>query len=232
MARGYDVTRRSYDLLDPAGRALFLVDDDGRRLAGRRQLPGRPGRAPRFEPGRRRPADRPRAATGSGRRSRSASPGPDDPAELWDDHGREPRPTRPRSVKVVPYLEWVLNQPDADRGHTQYNRLFAEMEYAAGLHAVLAWDKHAKAMGVLASDVAPEGFLTSRVDFIGRARSLWTPRVLETLAFSEPPGHRRPPDLRPDRQPAPAARPSRPAGRRRVRLLIGLVARQGGRRST
>ena len=79
----------------------------------------------------------------------------------------------------------MLNKAGADRGHTQYNRLFAEMEYAAGLHAVLAWDKHAKAMGVLASDIQPEGFLTSRVDFIGRARSLRSPRVLETLAFSD-----------------------------------------------
>ena len=51
---------------------------------------------------------------------------------------------------MVPYLEWVLNRPDADRGHTQYNRLFAEMEYVRGLHAVLAWDKHSKALGLLA----------------------------------------------------------------------------------
>ena len=86
----------------------------------------------------------------------------------------------------MPYLEWVLNRPDADRGHTQYNRLFAEMEYVAELHAVLAWDKHSKALGFLAADVAPEGFLTSRIDFIGRARSLWTPRALETLAFRRP----------------------------------------------
>ena len=50
---------------------------------------------------------------------------------------------------------------------------------------MLAWDKHAKAMGILASDRTPEGFLTSRIDFIGRARSVWKPRVLETLAFSE-----------------------------------------------
>ena len=85
--------------------------------------------------------------------------------------------------RVVPYLEWVLNRPDADRGHTQYNRLFAEMEYVGGLHAVLAWDKHARAMGLLASDRTPQGFLTSRIDFIGRARSVWRPRVLETLDF-------------------------------------------------
>ena len=90
-----------------------------------------------------------------------------------------------RRIKVVPYLEWVLHSPEADRNHTQYNRLFAEIEYASGLHVVLARDKHAKAMGLLASDLTPEGFLSSRIDFIGRARSLWTPRVLETLAFSE-----------------------------------------------
>ena len=53
-------------------------------------------------------------------------------------------------------------------------------------NAVLAVDRHAKVVGVMASDHAPEGFLTSRMDFIGRARSLGTPRVLETLAFSEP----------------------------------------------
>src|SRR5262245_51562771 len=58
------------------------------------------------------------------------------------------------------------------------------MEYVHGLHAVLAWDRHSKAMGLLASDVATEGFLTARVDFIGRVRSLWAPRALETLAFT------------------------------------------------
>ena len=74
------------------------------------------------------------------------------PAIRWSS-GRSPSRTcrrRARSIKVVPYLEWVLNRPEADRGHTQYNRLFAEMEYVGGLHAVLAWDKHAKAMGILA----------------------------------------------------------------------------------
>ena len=112
-------------------------------------------------------------------------PGENDAAELWT-ITVENQANTTRSIKVVPYLEWVLNRPEADRGHTQYNRLFAEMEYAKDLHAVLAFDKHAKIMGVLASDHAPEGFLTSRIDFIGRARSLGMPRGLETLAFAEP----------------------------------------------
>ena len=73
---------------------------------------------------------------------------------------------------------------------------------SSGLHAVLARDKHAKAMGFLASDRAPEGFLTSRLDFIGRARSLWTPRVLETLAFSEARDTRAHPTFDPIGEPA------------------------------
>ena len=114
----------------------------------------------------------------------------------------------------MPYLEWVLNRPEADRGHTQYNRLFAEMEYVGGLHAVLAWDKHAKAMGILASDRTPEGFLTSRIDFIGRARSLWTPagaRDAGVLGAARHPGASDPgPDRQPAHRPDPARRGARP----------------------
>ena len=80
--------------------------------------------------------------------------------------------------------EWLLNRPDADRGHTQYQRLFAEMEYVEPLHAILAWDKHSRAMGFIAADEKPSGFLTARIDFLGRAQSLWSPRALGTLAFS------------------------------------------------
>ena len=107
-----------------------------------------------------------------------------------------------RSLKVVPYLEWVLNRPEADRGHTQYNRLFAEMEYAKDLNAVLASDKHARVMGVLASDRAPEGFLTSRIDFIGRARSLGTAAMPGDAGILRASRHRGAPHVGPDRQPA------------------------------
>ena len=54
-----------------------------------------------------------------------------DPVELWTITVENLSETA-RSIKVVPYLEWVLNRPEADRGHTQYNRLFAEMEYVSG----------------------------------------------------------------------------------------------------
>jgi cyclic beta-1,2-glucan synthetase len=188
VGREYDLSRRSYDLLDPAGRTLFVMD-----------LPGAPERPPfawpvignfplergivsRLE----RDDDVLKVAnTSHGIRTeiQISLPGRDIRAELWR-ITLENLSDRARPIKVVPYLEWVLNRPEVDRGHTQYNRLFAELEYSSELQAVLARDKHARAMGFLASDRAPEGFLTSRIDFIGRARSLWAPRALETLAFS------------------------------------------------
>jgi cyclic beta-1,2-glucan synthetase len=199
--RDYDLSRRSYDLLDPAGRALFLVDT-ARAL----------GPSPRAWPV---IGNFPSELAGMSRFERKGQslliesdrhglrttieislPGAKDSMELWTITVENPAGSA-RSVKVVPYIEWVLNRPEADRGHTQYNRLFAEIEYISGLHAVLAWDKHSKAMGILAADRAPEGFLSSRIDFIGRAGSLWSPRVLETLAFSKPHDTRAHPTLDP-----------------------------------
>jgi len=187
LKSGYDVSRRSYDRLDPAGRTLFLVDTE--------QEPGSPSRAwpvignfpthgaaaPEVE----RRDDTLRVCTTSyGVRTTVdiSLPAEDDPVELWTITLENCSDTA-RELKLVPYLEWVLNNPGVDRGHTQYNRLFAETEYTRRLHAVLAWDKHSKAIGILATDATPEGVLTSRIDFIGRARSLWNARALETLPF-------------------------------------------------
>ena len=222
----YDLSRRSYDLLDPAGRALFLVDApaDARRPARAwpvvGNVPGELAERSQFE-GDCQSLKISNITTEFRTTVDISLPGMSDAAEFWT-ITVENLTDSARSLKVVPYLEWVLNRPEADRSHTQYNRLFAEIEYASGLHAVLGWDRHAKAMGVLASDHAPEGFLSSRIDFIGRARSLWTARVLETLAFSEPldtPAH-------PTMDPIGSLLigltiPAR--GSSRVRLLIGLV---------
>ena len=221
QTRGYDVTRRSYDFLDPAGRALFLVDDSGGRLAWPVVGNYPEGRGPAARLGHSEGRLRVGSEGHGLKTSVEIRPAGRDPAEIWEITVENPSDS-PRVVKVVPYLEWVLNRPEADRGHTQYNRLFAEMEYAAGLHAVLAWDHHAKAMGVLAADVRPEGFLTSRMDFIGRARSLWSPRVLETLAFSA----HQDTDAHPTFDPIgalllPLNVPAR--GSAKVRLVIGLV---------
>jgi cyclic beta-1,2-glucan synthetase len=223
QARGYDVTRRSYDFLDPAGRALFLVDDSGDRgawpIVG--NFPTDEAHARRFER-----LDDCLRISSEAQGLRSAveirPAGPSDPAEVWE-VTVENLSDSPRTIKLVPYLEWVLNKSEADRGHTQYNRLFAEMEYAQGLHAVLAWDKHSKAMGVLASDATPEGFLTARVDFIGRARYLRHSRILETLAFSE----HQDTDAHPTFDPIGSlllGMEVPPRGSARVRLLIGLAS--------
>ncbi len=118
--------------------------------------PGRPGALPGGRGGR--AARAPGRWSGTSRRSarrRRGSSGTSDALRIVRDRRRAPRrrsrspcrrpatrpssgrsPSRtwrtpPRRVKVVPYLEWVLNRPDADRGHTQYNRLFAEVEYVA-----------------------------------------------------------------------------------------------------
>ena len=92
---------------------------------------------------------------------------------------------RKRMLKLSPYLEWLLNGAGADRNHTQYNRLYPEVWYDTSLNAVLAQHRHTHKVGILASATTPEGFLTGRVDFIGRAGTVWKPRALETLAFTE-----------------------------------------------
>ncbi|HEY2155727.1 MAG TPA: hypothetical protein VGH33_08855, partial [Isosphaeraceae bacterium] len=136
--REYDVSRRSYDLLDPAGRALFVVEVSGEAATRAWPIVGNaPGEG---------------VAPSSIRRDEAAIkilndhndllatvditlPDDGDAAELWTITLGN-RTDASRRLKVVPYLEWVLNRADADRGHTQYNRLFAEVEYVAGLHAV------------------------------------------------------------------------------------------------
>jgi cyclic beta-1,2-glucan synthetase len=217
--RGYDVTRRSYDLIDPAGRALFLVDAAGAwPVVG--NYPAELAAPSVIEAGENSLA---LVNTAHGLRAtvEITLPAAGDAAELWTVTVENPSDA-PRAVKLVPYLEWVLNRPDADRGHTQYNRLFPEMEYVGGLHAVLAWDKHSKAMGLLATDAAPAGFLTSRVDFLGRARSLWSPRALETLAFAPAKDTAAHPTFDPIASLLLSlAVPAR--GSARVRLLIGLT---------
>jgi cyclic beta-1,2-glucan synthetase len=226
--RGYDVSRRSYDRLDPAGRTVFVVDVAGERLRAWPLVGNYPadvGAAPRIA------ADE-RSIKVSDTRERLRTtieislPSASDATELWT-ITIENSADAARPIKLVPYLEWVLNRPDADRGHTQYNRLFAEMGFNRELHAILAWDKHSKAMGFLAADVAPEGFLSYRMDFIGRGRSVWTPRVLETLAFrhgEDTPAH---PTLDPIGSLLLSATvPAR--GKVTVRLLIGMTNdRQG-----
>jgi cyclic beta-1,2-glucan synthetase len=112
-------------------------------------------------------------------------PSDSDAVELWEITVTNSG-SRARHLKIAPYLEWVLNSPQTDRSHTQYNRLFHEVNYDAGLNALIAAHHETRQIGLLATETPPEGFLTARVDFIGRAGSVWKPRALETLAFQKP----------------------------------------------
>ncbi len=185
--KGYDISRRSYDTMDPSGRILFLTDAAQEPESIARSWPVL-GNFPRkrFKPSKIGRAENALKAVNSTNGIKTTVninlPDLDTTAEIWT-ITLENLTSEPRKIKLVPYLEWVLDRGDSDRGHTQYSRLFPEMEYAAGANAVFSWQKNTKSMGVLASDCAPEGFLTSRMDFIGRARSIWNSRVLETLNF-------------------------------------------------
>lgn len=185
----YDITRRSYDFMDPCGRILFLVDMDEDASVNGRAWPVA-GNFPqtRFAPSQIRKGDDCLKIENTANGVRTAVdivlPDYEKAVEVWT-VTVENLTDRPRRLKLVPYLEWVLNGGLHDRFHTQYGRLFCQMEYAGASNTILAWQRSTKAMGILSSDTAPEGFLTSRIDFIGRAQSIWRPRVFETLNFLE-----------------------------------------------
>lgn len=186
----YDLTRRSYDPLHPCGRILFMVDTAQKGT-------GAPGAWPvagnfpidRFEESKVIKNDDSitivNESNGIKTTINITIPDNENKAEIWN-VSIENLTSERRSLKVVPYLEWVLNGGLHDRFHTQYARLFPEMQYVQEVNAVLAWQKGTSSMGVLASDAAPEGFHNSRMDFIGRARTIWNPRILETFDFLEP----------------------------------------------
>jgi cyclic beta-1,2-glucan synthetase len=185
----YDVSRRSYDTMDPSGRTLYLVDTSEWHKSRKRywpvvgNFPKERFRASRLERGDN-SLEAVNATNGIKATVNISLPDMDSCAELWE-ITLENLTDKSRQLKVVPYLEWVLNGGLHDRFHTQYARLFPEMEYVRKANAILSWHKGTKAMGILAADIPPEGFLNSRVDFIGRARSIWRPQVLEKLNFLE-----------------------------------------------
>ena len=183
----HDISRRSYDIIDPCGRILYLVNTSG-SLGGKRQYWPIVGNFPKkqFEPSKIEKYDESvnfvNTSNGVSASVEITLPDKDDMAELWTINLNN-LTDKPMQLKVVPYLEWVLNRALDDRFHTQYARLYPEMEYLSEYNAMLSWQKSTKAMGILATDIPAEGVMTSRVDFIGRAQSIWSPRALKTLDF-------------------------------------------------
>ena len=182
-----DISRRSYDIIDPCGRILYIVDtslgaDDKKRywpIVG--NFPKEKFTASHIEK-EENSLKIVNIANGVKATINIKLPNEDTPVEIWT-LTVENLTDNLRRLKVIPYLEWVLNGGLHDRFHTQYARLYPEMEYVSRANAIISWQKSTKAMGILASDMPVEGFLISRVDFIGRARSIWSPRILETLSF-------------------------------------------------
>ncbi|MFA5143659.1 MAG: hypothetical protein WC522_05800 [Candidatus Omnitrophota bacterium] len=182
-----DVTRRSYDPMDPCGRILFIMDAAEKPDSAKRFWPV----VGNFPQGKFEASSIEKKAdafnilnTSNGIRTtvKIGLPDKESTVEIWE-VTVENTTDKARRIKVVPYLEWVLVGGIHDRFHTQYARLYPEMEYAAQANAILAYQKSAKTMGLLASDIPPEGFLTSRIDFIGRSRSIWSPRIAQTMDF-------------------------------------------------
>ncbi len=183
-----DISRRSYDPMEPCGRALFIADISEKPDSKKRFWPV-VGNFPleKFAASTIGKSDDAFKVvnTSNGVRTtiKISLPDKESAAEMWE-ITVENLTDNARRLKIIPYLEWVLVGGIHDRFHTQYARLYPEMEYAGSVNAILAYQKSAKTMGILASDIPPEGFLTSRVDFIGRVRSIWSPRIMETLNFS------------------------------------------------
>jgi len=187
LGKEIDISRRSYDTMDPCGRILYIADTSQWRKSKKRSWPV-VGNFPhdKFGPSRIYKLDGTISVLNESNGIKTSIdislPDKDTTAEIWE-ITVENLSDGVRKLKVVPYLEWVLNGGMHDRFHTQYARLFPEMEYVSNSNAVLSWQKNTGSMGVIASNAYAEGFLVSRVDFIGRGRSVWKPRALETLNF-------------------------------------------------
>ncbi len=190
LERGFDVHRRSYDGRDPAGRALFLAErQEGASgpwscwpLAG--NYPGEVGTLPAMS-GDEQALTMRHEVQGLEVVIRIELPDEDRAVESWVITVRNPG-VLGRSLRVIPYLEWVLNSAEADRNHTQYNRLFPEVSYRSEMDAVLALHRQTHQVGFLAADRKPEGIQMARVEFIGRAGTVWAPEAVRENRWRAP----------------------------------------------
>jgi len=180
--KGYGLTRPAFENVEPAGRILYVVDADTKQ--------GWPilGNFPEelFTPSVYTQEGDVITVVNESNEVRAtvkiSLPSREDAVEMWDVKVEDLSNSK-RNLKVVPYLEWMIQNAGTDRNHSQYNRLYPEMSYHTDLNAILALHRYTKVHGILASSVKPEGILSGRVDFIGRAGSVWSPRIFQTLDF-------------------------------------------------
>ncbi len=183
-SKGYGLTRPAFENVEPAGRVLYVVDAD--KKEGWPVLGNFPEEL--FKQSDYSQDGDVITAVNEQNDVRTTVkvtlPNREDAAEIWDVNV-EDLSGQNRNLKLVPYCEWMIHNAGTDRNHSQYNRLYPEMSYHTDLNAILALHRYTKYHGILASSVQPEGMLSGRVDFIGRAGSIWKPRVFETLGFRE-----------------------------------------------
>jgi len=181
-SNGFGVTRPAFEHVEPSGRILFVLDTETKQ--GWPVLGNFPEEL--FTPSTFSQEGDFITVLNEANEVRTTVkitlPDQRDAVEIWEIHVDD-LSGKNRQLKVVPYLEWMLNSSGADRNHSQYNRLYPEMSYHTDLNAILALHRYTKLYGILASSVKPEGILTGRLDFIGRAGSVWNPRVFQTLDF-------------------------------------------------
>ncbi len=188
----YDISRRSYDIIDPCGRSIFIRETSGNKKQEASFWPVI-GNFPadKFE----------RSKITKDKlknkiKTINKNNGIKTEIEITMENGCsnterwsvsvENTTGKKRNLEIMPYLEWVLNGPNDDRFHPQYSKLFPEIEYVSEANAILAWQKKSKLMGYMAVDYPASGYLNYRLDFIGRARSIWDPEIMETMDFKEP----------------------------------------------
>jgi len=190
LPQNFEVHRRSYEGRDPAGRALFLVEEES-DVSGQHRVwpvfgnyPAEVGPQPEMVD----EGDHVRfrhRLHGIETRMNVVLPEEGLALEAWTVTVRNTE-RKPRSLYLVPYVEWSLNMMEADRGHTQYNRLFPDVSYHPELNAVVALHHTSKLAGFLAVDQAPVGVHVARMEFIGRAGTLWHPEALRQMQWRPP----------------------------------------------
>ena len=92
---------------------------------------------------------------------------------------------RTRRLDVTSFIEIALNDPEADRAHPAFSKLFVQTAYHPAQHAIHAWrrrrspdERPAHLIHAFDGDGEPAGFETSRPDFLGRGRTSRNPVAL------------------------------------------------------
>lgn len=173
-----ELHRPSYEWLDPAGRAFFL-SEAGNTWPVLGNFPQEIGPQTRWHREGHALVGK-HSAHGLDTCFRVTLPDPSTALEAWTVTVSNPGPA-PRTVCLSPYLEWLLTTANADRAHTQYARLFLELSTVPERAGFIATNRLNKMTGFFATDRLPEGVHLTRVDFIGRAGTLWDPQALRSL---------------------------------------------------